>query len=96
MHYVVVINTDDGETDYKAYTSSADAIARHTSASNWMRSGEPVSVNKREESRVVSCTMFKAQTDNAREAVELVKAGRAEPLLPQSFLAERGSSLEDL
>jgi hypothetical protein len=96
MRYVVVIETDDGETDYKVFSSSSDAIQRHDKASTVMAVGEPVSVSGREEAQVVNCAMYKAPTDDAREAIRLVKGGLAEPLIPEEFLTERGPSLDDL
>ena len=98
MLYVVVIEKEGGEKDYKVFSRSGDAIRRHDAASHYINSREPVSIGGSEETRVIACSMFRAATGNVREAVRLVVAGSAEPLEPQEFYAEREGepSLDDL
>ena len=93
MRYVVVIEKDDGTRDYKVFSKSADAIRRHDTALHYVNSGNPVSVSGQDE----TCrSMFKAATDDAREAVRLVTAGSARPLDPKQFYADTGPAIEDL
>lgn len=96
MRYVVVIEKDDGTRDYKVFSKSADAIRRHDTALHYVNSGNPVSVSGQDETCLTACSMFKAATDDAREAVRLVTAGSAEPLVPKQFYADTGPAIEDL
>lgn len=43
MLYVVVIEKDGGDKDYKVFSRGADAIRRHETATRFVQSGEPVS-----------------------------------------------------
>jgi hypothetical protein len=96
MRYVVVIEKDDGTKDYKVFSKSADAIRRHDTASYYVNSGDPISVSGQDETCLAACSMFKVATDDAREAVRLVVAGSAEPLVPKEFYADRGPTLDEL
>jgi hypothetical protein len=97
MLYVVVIEKEDAKKDYKVYTKSADAIRRHRTASYHVASSEPARIGG-EEMRVVSCSMFRAATNDVREAIRLVNSGSAEPLVPEERYAEKPgrASLDDL
>ena len=79
MLYVVAIDKEDGGTDWKVFTRSGDAIRRHTFASRFVTSREPVRIGN-EETIVVACRMFRARTTDVREAVRLVEHGQAETL----------------
>jgi hypothetical protein len=98
MLYVVVIEKEGGEKDYKVFGRSSDAIRRHETASHFVSSREPVPIGGNEETRIIACAMFKAATEDVRKAVNLVEAGLAEPLVPQQFYAERPNepSLDEL
>jgi hypothetical protein len=98
MTYVVVIERDDGTKDFKSFTQSADAIKRHSTACRYVHSREPISVSGKDETIIVSCQMFRANTQDAREAVNLVKEGKAEILHPEVHYRQRedAPSIDDL
>ena len=97
MLYVVAIDKEDGGTDWKVFTRSGDAIRRHSFASRFVTSREPVRIGN-EETIVVACRMFRARTTDVREAVRLVEHGQAETLVPDEHYSERtaGPSLDRL
>src|SRR5262249_28894358 len=77
---IVVLELDDGTVDYKVFSKSADAIARYERAFEAQRDGTPVITRKgADETMLLSCKMFKANTADVREAARLVKEGKAEP-----------------
>ena len=76
MAYVVVLELDDGTADYKVFSKSTDAVARYESSFRAMRDGTP---QKSDGTAIIHCKMFKANTADAREAVSMVKEGKAEP-----------------
>ena len=82
MYYVVVIETENGKKDYKAFTSSGDAVKRYHDAVAAQASGNPVRIGSSEPTVIVSCDLYKADTSDLREAVQLVKNGRAAKLKP--------------
>jgi hypothetical protein len=87
--YVVVIELEGGEKDYKVFGNSGDAIRRHDTAWRHMSLREPVSVSGREEAVILSCGMFRAESQDVREAVAIVKSGLAKVLEPEEFYADR-------
>jgi len=72
--YVVEIELDDGTTDYKVFQRSADAIARF----DRFYSAQTVRKRDRTKVEIISMKMYKADTVDVREAVRLVKNGKAE------------------
>ena len=77
--YVVVIEFDNGEVDYKAFEKSSDAVKRYDIAYQSVGS----EVRKNDDKIVRDCKMFKVITSDARAAVNLVKEGVAEPFEKQ-------------
>jgi hypothetical protein len=88
MLYVVVIEREDAKKDYKVYAKSADAIRRHRTASYHVASSEPARIGG-EEMCIVSCSMFRAATNDVREAIRLVNSGSAEQVVPEEHPAEK-------
>ena len=96
MRYVVVIETDDGKKDYKVFEKSGDAVGRYDAARARMARQEPVRIGG-EEANILSCQIFRAKTDNIREAKMMVESGNAEPFKPAAFYRPTdGPKLEDL
>ena len=80
MAYVVVIEFDNGKTDYKVFEKSSDAVGRYEKACQIV--GFEIRV-KDDYAIIRDCKMFKVMTSDAREAVKLVKEGAAEPFEKQ-------------
>jgi len=76
--YVVVVEFDNEEKDYKVYEHRSDAVAHFELAHTHKRLGKISKLRSGEEVTVLDCKVFKPYTADAREAVRLVKEGKAE------------------
>jgi hypothetical protein len=76
--YVVVVEFDNEEKDYKVYEHRSDAVAHFELAHTHKRLGKISKLRSSEEVTVLDCKVFKPYTADAREAVRLVKEGKAE------------------
>ena len=85
--YVVIIDFDNGGKDYKVFSKSDDAIARHERIVACKLSEQSVKIDSGEFVDIADCNMFRIDATNAREAVHLVKAGKGvrfeKPLTPR-------------
>jgi hypothetical protein len=82
VYYVVVIETEDGKKDHKVFRSSGDAVKRYHNAVSAQISANPVRIGLAEPTVIVSCDLYKTDTRELREAVQLVKDGRADKFKP--------------
>ena len=75
MRYVVVLDTDEGTTDYKVFAAEQDARKR-------FEDGRWVVLADREIKglKILRARLFLTKTDDAREAKALVLSERAELL----------------
>ena len=76
--YVVVVEFDNEEKDYTVYERRSDAVAHFELAHTHKRLGKISKLRSGEEVTVLDCKVFKPYTADAREAVRLVKEGKAE------------------
>src|SRR5262249_8979851 len=76
--YVVVVEFDNEEKDYTVYKRRSDAVAHFELAHTHKRLGKISKLRSGEEVTVLDCKVFKPYTADAREAVRLVKEGKAE------------------
>ncbi len=88
MAYVVAIELDNKQTNYKVFTRSADAIRLYNAALD--SRGGSIVLRGGEEATVLGCKMYKTATADVRESVRLVKEGKAERFFrPLSDLEEK-------
>ena len=87
--FVLVVDLDTGNTEYRAFTKKRDAedIYEKSEASAYSRKAKPVTITRTgEKAWVMEARLYEVNADDPRSAVEIVQSGGGVLIRPDPTL----------